>query len=75
MLSEDTLLSRDPEVMSGAAVFAGTRVPVQSLFDHLEAGDGLDEFLVSFPSVSREQAIAVLELAGALLKERADPAR
>lgn len=48
--------------MSGAPCFAGTRVPVQSLFDHLEAGDSLEAFLVDFPGVTREQAIAVLEL-------------
>jgi uncharacterized protein (DUF433 family) len=53
-----------PEIMSGGEpVFAGTRVPVYNLFDYLEAGDSLDRFLASFPSVSREQAIAVLELA------------
>lgn len=47
--------------MSGTPVFAGTRVPVRSLLDHLEAGDGLDVFLTDFPSVSRKQAIAFLE--------------
>ncbi len=51
----------DPEIMSGTPVFAGTRVPVRSLLDHLEAGDGLDVFLTDFPSVSRKQAIAFLE--------------
>ncbi len=53
----------DPEIMSGTPVFAGTRVPLYNLFDYLEAGDPLDKFLASFPSVTREQAIAVLELA------------
>jgi uncharacterized protein (DUF433 family) len=53
----------DPEVMSGTPCFAGTRVPVQNLFDYLEGGDPLDEFLEGFPSVTREQALAVLELA------------
>lgn len=53
----------DPEIMSGEPVFVGTRVPVYNLFDYLEAGDSLDRFLSSFPSVSREQAIAALELA------------
>lgn len=53
----------DPEIMSGTPVFVGTRVPVYNLFEYLEAGDSLDKFLASFPSVSREQAIAALELA------------
>lgn len=49
--------------MGGTAVFVGTRVPVQSLFDYLEAGDSLDEFLEAFPTVSREQVVAALEIA------------
>ena len=61
----------DPEIMGGTAVFVGTRVPVQTLLDYLEAGDPLDEFLENFPSVSRDQAIAVLELAKELLLARA----
>jgi uncharacterized protein (DUF433 family) len=52
-----------PEVMSGAAVFTGTRVPVQTLIEYLEAGDSIDEFLEGFPSVSRAQVIAFLEQA------------
>ena len=52
---------RDPEVLGGEPVFAGTRVPVRSLFDHLEGGDSLDDFLEGFPSVTRAQAVAVLE--------------
>lgn len=51
----------DPEVLGGIPVFTGTRVPVQSLFDYLEAGDSLRDFLTSFPDVTREQAIEVLE--------------
>ena len=54
---------RDPEVLSGTLVFAGTRVPVRSLFDYLEGGDTLEEFLHQFPSVRREQAISVLDAA------------
>ena len=50
----------DPEVMSGAAVFAGTRVPVSALLDNLEVGVSLDEFLENFPTVTREQAVSVL---------------
>jgi len=53
----------DPEILGGTPVFCGTRVPVQNLIDYLEAGDTLDAFLDSFPSVSRQQVIAALELA------------
>ncbi len=53
----------DPEIMGGTPVFTGTRVPVQTLLDYLEGDDTLDEFLDGFPGVSREQAIAFLELA------------
>ena len=52
----------DPAVLGGTPVFAGTRVPAQTLLDYLIAGDGLDEFLAQFPSVSREQALAALDL-------------
>lgn len=55
------VVSRDPEVMGGTPVFPGTRVPVQTLLDYLEAGDTIDEFLEGFPSVTREQVIAFLE--------------
>ncbi len=55
------IVSRSPEVMSGAAVFHGTRVPVQTLIDYLEAGDSIDEFLEGFPTVTRERVIAFLE--------------
>jgi len=50
------------EVMSGTPVFKGTRVPIQTLIDHLEAGDSLDIFLADFPSVTREQAVTVLDI-------------
>jgi uncharacterized protein (DUF433 family) len=53
----------DPEILGGTPVFVGTRVPVQALIDALEAGDRLDQFLDSFPTVTREQAIAALEMA------------
>jgi uncharacterized protein (DUF433 family) len=56
-------VSIDQEVMSGTPVFAGTRVPVQNLFDYIEGGDDLEEFLDDFPSVSKEAALAVLEMA------------
>jgi uncharacterized protein (DUF433 family) len=61
----------NPERMSGAPCFFGTRVPVQTLFEYLEGGDSLDEFLDGFPGVTREQAIAVLELARQQLLGRA----
>jgi uncharacterized protein (DUF433 family) len=61
------LITVDPEILSGTPVFRGSRVPVKTLFDHLEAGDSLDVFLEDFPSVSRELAIAVLEQARAAL--------
>lgn len=54
-------ITRDPEVMHGTPVFRGTRVPVKTLFDYLEGGDSLDQFLEGFPTVSRELAIQVLE--------------
>jgi uncharacterized protein (DUF433 family) len=53
----------DPETLGGTPVFVGTRVPVQSLFDYLEGGETLDEFLRQFPSVTRERAVAALDLA------------
>ena len=53
----------DPAILSGTPVFVGTRVPVQTLFDYLEGGETLDELLRQFPSVSREQAIAAIDLA------------
>ena len=55
------VISCNPDVMGGTPVFAGTRVPIQTLLDYLEAGDSIDEFLAGFPSVSREQVIAFLE--------------
>ena len=55
------VVSRSPDTMGGAPVFVGTRVPVQTLLDYLEAGESIDEFLAGFPSVKREQVIAFLE--------------
>jgi uncharacterized protein (DUF433 family) len=56
------LIERSDDILGGTPVFAGTRVPVNTLFDYLEAGERLDDFLEGFPSVSREQAQGVLEL-------------
>ena len=63
----------DPEILGGTPVFVGTRVPVQSLFDYLEGGETLDEFLRQFPSVQREQAVAALDQARDSLLTRARP--
>ena len=61
----------DPEIMGGTPVFVGTRVPAQILLDYLEGGDSIDEFLDSFPSVTREQAVVALELGNSLLVAKA----
>ena len=61
MLSTKDLIEVDPEKLGGTPVFYGTRVPIQNLFDCLETGESLDEFLDQFPTVTREQALAVLE--------------
>ncbi len=68
---EQTFLSIDPEVMGGAPVFAGTRVPIKTLVEHLEAGDTIDDFLEGFPSVARAQVIAFLDAAAVRVKELA----
>ena len=68
------VVHRDPEILGGTPVFVGTRVPVKNLFDYLEAGDSLDRFLTSFPSVTCEQAVAALELAREALAADAHPA-
>ena len=63
MAAKPAVVHSDPDILGGTPVFVGTRVPVQSLFDYIEGGDTLDEFLRQFPSVTRDQAIAALELA------------
>ncbi|HEY3908334.1 MAG TPA: DUF433 domain-containing protein [Stellaceae bacterium] len=60
---DQAYVCRHPEVMGGTPVFCGTRVPVQTLLDYLEAGDTIDEFLAGFPSVTRAQVIGFLEAA------------
>ena len=67
----EPLITRSPDRLGGTPVFAGTRVPAQTLIDYLEAGDALTDFLEDFPSVSREHAIAVLELAKTALLAQA----
>lgn len=70
MKSIKDIITIDPETMGGQAVFTGTRVPVESLFMHLEKGISLNEFLEDFPSVKQEQAIAILELAEKLVSSK-----
>ena len=59
---EHALMVRDPDILGGIPVFAGTRVPVRTLLDYLKAGQPLDDFLDDFPTVNREQALGVLQL-------------
>jgi uncharacterized protein (DUF433 family) len=61
-MQREEIIHSNPEVLGGTPVFIGTRVPVRSLFDHLEAGDSIDDFLEGFPSVRRDQVIALLEI-------------
>ncbi len=63
MTPRKTVVQRSPDILSGTPVFAGTRVPVKTLIDYLEAGDRLEDFLQDFPTVTREQAVAALEIA------------
>ncbi len=63
MADRTAVVRSDPEILGGTPVFAGTRVPIETLFDYLEEGETLDEFLRQFPSVTREQALAVLDTA------------
>ena len=71
MLEKEEVVHSDPEIMGGELVFVGTRVPVYNLFDYLEAGETIDDFLEGFPSVTREQVIAFLEEAKDRLIETA----
>ncbi|MDQ2099819.1 MAG: DUF433 domain-containing protein [Tychonema bourrellyi B0820] len=68
------IVHSDPDILGGTPVFMGTRVPMKTLLDYLEAGDSLNEFLDHFPSVRRDQAISVLELAKEMLTAYATPA-
>lgn len=73
-MSKKPLIERSPTILDGTPVFAGTRVPAQTLIDYLEAGDRLEDFLVDFPTVSREQAVAALALAKEALNQDAGAA-
>jgi uncharacterized protein (DUF433 family) len=68
------VIERSPDILGGVPVFAGTRVPVRTLIDYLEAGESLNEFLRDFPTVTRGQAVAVLEQARDALLVHAHPA-
>jgi uncharacterized protein (DUF433 family) len=72
MSDKQRVIHRDPDILGGTPVFVGTRVPVKTLLDYLEAGDCLDEFLDDFPSVSRELAVAALELAKEMIAAHAN---
>ena len=63
----DTLIDRNPDILGGTPVFAGTRVPVRILMEHLEASEGLEDFLADYPTVSRHQAVALLQRATTML--------
>ncbi len=71
---DQRIVHSDPDVLGGTPVFVGTRVPVKNLFDYLEGGYTIAQFLDQFPSVSRDQAIAALELAREVLAPDAHPA-
>ena len=60
---DNTVINRNPNILGGTPVFAGTRVPIRILMEYLETGDSLDDFLYQYPSVGREQAIQLIELA------------
>jgi uncharacterized protein (DUF433 family) len=75
MSSRSRVIHSDPEILGGTPVFVGTRVPFRNLIDYLERGHNLDEFLDEFPSVSREQAVAALEMAHEAVSAGARPAR
>ena len=64
---KDRLIDRNPDILGGTPVFSGTRVPVRILMEHLEAGDRLDDFLEDYPTVSRDQAVELLERATTIL--------
>jgi uncharacterized protein (DUF433 family) len=75
MTAATRVVHSDPDILGGTPVFVGTRVPVRTLLDYLEAGDCVGDFLQDFPSVSREQAVAALEIAGQALVSHTYPAR
>ncbi|MBV8207275.1 MAG: DUF433 domain-containing protein [Acidobacteria bacterium] len=73
-MQREAVVHSDPDVLGGTPVFVGTRVPVKNLYQYLEAGDSLADFLEDFPSVSRQQAVAALELGREMTEANATPA-
>jgi uncharacterized protein (DUF433 family) len=73
MITTSAVVHSDPDILGGTPVFVGTRVPVRTLLDYLEAGDSLHEFLEDFPSVTRKQAVGALDLAKQMLVSHANP--
>jgi uncharacterized protein (DUF433 family) len=73
-MPKQRIVHSNPDILGGTPVFVGTRVPVKTLYDYLEAGDSLDEFLNDFPGVTRDQAVAALELGREMIEARATPA-
>ena len=67
---KSNVIHSDPNVLGGTPVFKGTRVPIEALFDHLEDGVSIDEFLADFPTVTKDQVVQVLELAGNILTSK-----
>jgi uncharacterized protein (DUF433 family) len=70
----NSVICRDPRILGGTPVFRGTRVPVRILLEHLEEGDRIDDFLENYPSVTREQAVSLIELAIEQLTKLGDEA-
>jgi uncharacterized protein (DUF433 family) len=75
MSIKSAVVHSDPEILGGTPVFVGTRVPVKNLFDYLEGGDSVDEFLNDFPSVTRDHAVAALELAKEMIEAHVTAAK
>ena len=69
-MKKEEIVQLDPDILGGMPVFSGTRVPIKSLFEHLEGGDSIDDFLEGFPSVRRDQVIALLDISQNLLSEQ-----
>ncbi len=69
-MKPENVININPSILGGTPVFMGTRVPIETLFDHLESGISIKEFLNDFPSVSKEQVVAVLEIAGKILSSQ-----
>ena len=73
-MNPENVIHINPNVLNGTPVFKGTRVPIETLFDHLESGITIHEFLEDFPSVSKEQVTAILEIAGKFFSTKPNPA-